>query len=75
MRVIDAHTGREIKEGDTVKLPGSGWYRVLKIKPGLLSASMLAASSNAAMDGRWLPLQVRWTHPDFLFSHVAFAPT
>lgn len=75
MKVIDAHTGQEIKEGTQVTAPDGSWYRAVKIKPGVFSASMLVKSSNPLMNDRWLPLQVRWTHPKFPLQHVAFVPS
>lgn len=50
MRIIDAHTGRDVKVGDVLPIPGhgstpersrrgegaAGWYRVVAMKPGPL---------------------------------------
>jgi hypothetical protein len=85
MKVIDAHTGRELKEGDVVPLPGigsrpdhiiaKGWYRIIKIEPGLMKARVFLESSEPRLHRMWQPLIVRWTHPGFFLQHVAFVPS
>lgn len=86
MKVIDAHSGDEIKVGYTappwrtheldgsVSVDRSGQYTVLSIEPGFFSASMTV---RMLADGstKKLPLMVRWLHPGFLLQHVAFVPS
>lgn len=75
MKVVDAHTGREVTVGDTLPIPGGdGYYKVIAITPGLLTARILLASNHPAFDG-WVPLIVRWTHPSWFLQHVAFIPS
>lgn len=88
VKVIDAHTGRLVKVGDTLPIPGDGstpelsaagigvdgYYKVVAITPGILSAKILLASNHPAYNG-WVPLAVRWTHPRFFLQHVAFIPS
>ena len=74
MKVIDAHTGRELREGDVVRHHDLS-YRVIKIVPGMTSAKMLVESSEPRLHGTWVPLIVRWTHPGFFLQHVAFVPS
>lgn len=76
MKVIDANTGALLREGMTFRNV-MGVIRVVRINPGLTSASMIYDHSP---DGRrWTrrvaPLQVRWTHPSFFLQHVAFLPS
>lgn len=78
MRVIDAHTGIDVREGSTVQLPSPGsFYEVVKIHPGIFRASMDAFITEGGVRRFYsnLPLQVRWTHPGFPLRHVAFVPS
>lgn len=88
MKVIDAHTGRQVKVGDTLPIPGDGstpelsaagigvdgYYKVLAIEPGILTARILLSSNHPAYNG-WVPLTVRWIHPGFFLQHVGFIPS
>jgi hypothetical protein len=73
MRVIDAHSGREVKRGDVLWNGHDRNYQIITIEPGIFSARMRIAYS----DGKqaWIPLQVRWTHPSYFLQYVAFIPS
>lgn len=73
MRVIDAHTGNELKVGHEVWNGHDRTYRVQAIEPGLFSARMQVVDQTGKAS--WIPLQVRWTHPRFFLQHVAFVPS
>lgn len=73
MKVIDAYTGTEVKVGDHVPMPGGGSYVILKVNPGVLSASADVWIGDRQY--RRLPLRVRWLHPAFFGQHVAFVPS
>ena len=42
MRIIDAHTGRDVQVGDTLPIPGGGWYKVVELSPNPLARSLNA---------------------------------
>jgi hypothetical protein len=72
VKVIDANTGRELFAPMRF-VNVMGIVDVDKIVPGLFRAS-----ARIRIDGgpwRWVPLQVRWTHPGFFLQHVAFLPS
>ncbi len=50
------------------------YYEVIAIRPGLFRATMdaLFVEGGQRRVMRNLPLTVRWTHPKYLFKHVAF---
>lgn len=75
MRVIDANSGTELYVGKTFRNV-NGVHEVVEIKPGIFNAKirLITATPNGGLD-RWVPLQVRWLHPSFLFQHVAFVPS
>lgn len=79
MRVIDAHSGREVQVGDTIGIPApdtkNAWFKVMEIERGILRARIRGISNVPTLDNTWLPLQVRWTHPSFFLQHVAFILT
>ena len=76
MKLIDAHTGDAVNLGDRVRLPGGGFYQVINVRTGIFSASMTAlVTEHGSTKGHFeydIPLTVRWTHPNFMFQHVAF---
>jgi hypothetical protein len=83
MKVIDAHTGKEMVLGMTVKHDGVS-RTLLQIEPGILSAraQVLMVYRDHSQPGgpminrdEWVPLQVRWTHPMYFLQHVAFFPS
>ena len=83
MKVIDARTGEQVYEGwksrwDIVTENGTvyqkGWVKVLKIVPGIFSAKALYIT-NEMQKPAWIPLIVRYTHPGFMFQHMAFFPS
>ena len=78
MRIIDANTGTEVKVGMTFANI-NGAHTLLKVKEGLLSAKGLFRSQfdgpRGSVKDIWVPLQVRWTYPGFMFQKVAFIPS
>ncbi len=75
MRVIDARTGKDVHIGETIVYDAEepNWYRILEVKDRLMSVSALMEGNE--IPRQWLPLQIRYTHPGFLFQRVAFVPT
>ena len=79
MLVIDANTGKELKEG-TLFRNVNGLIQVKKIYPGIFEAwidydiwygpALKVGQPSCSI--RAQPLTVRWLHPSFLFRHVAF---
>lgn len=84
MRIIDANTGTEPKVGDTF-VNVVGRHTLLRVREGLLSAKALFRITYAPDERdpllrgrtveRWVPLQVRYTHPSFFLQKVAFIPS
>lgn len=72
MRTIDARTGRDVREGDTLGHDDAA-YRVLTITPGVFQAFMLVERSDGSR--QVVPLVVRWMHPSFFGQHVGFVPS
>ena len=75
MKIIDANTGIEPKIG----VPFSnvnGTFALLEVREGLFSAKGLFRDccKKSPLDV-WVPLQVRYTHPGFMFQKVAFIPS
>jgi len=81
MRVIDARSGQEMAIGERIDYQDGESVTLLEVRPGLLRAEALARTVHRTPEGRlataqaWVPLVVRWTHPRFLFEHVAFFPS
>ena len=85
MRIIDARTGAEVKVGGTVDYgDGDGWT-LLKVDEGIFRASALVRrqrpfvvrhrhGETLATD-HWVPLTVRYLHPNFMFQKVGFFPS
>lgn len=73
MRVIDAHTGRDIHAGDTVTDPDGARITLLEVCPGIRSAWARVRINHGGET--WVPLVVRWTHPMYMMQWVAFLPT
>lgn len=54
---------------------------LLSVEPGLLSAQACILSTYRDQTGKlvtqqsWVPLAVRFTHPNYFLRHVAFIPT
>ena len=50
---------------------------LLEVKSGLLEAHarVRTVSSTGGRAEAWVPLAVRWTHPQFFLQHVAFLPS
>lgn len=73
MRVIDARSGREVRVGDVVDYGRGEWWKLLRVEQqGLWEAQALVDGTHGLQR---VPLAVRWTHPSFLFQHVAFFPS
>jgi hypothetical protein len=71
MKVIDANTGIEVREGmefDNV----DGHIKVIKIHPGIFKAYATLEINGVVQD---VELAVRWTHPSFFLQHIAFIPS
>lgn len=95
MKVIDCRTGRELQEGDVLDLTSPivdfetgeiigetvEIYKIIKIKPGIFKASVIAdveykdRYGNSEKKIKEISLAVRWTHPSFFLQHIAFLPT
>lgn len=92
MKIIDAFTGREVKVGDTVPMPGGGEFRVaeLSLGPlglalnsigyalfgrGLIAPKIRVESADQHLNGQWVPLMVRQSHPKYPGQTVAFIPS
>ena len=76
MLIIDANTGIEPQIGVPFQnITGS--LTLLKVKEGIFSAQGLFKHNcdNAGCEPMWVPLQVRYTHPGFMFRKVAFIPS
>ncbi len=76
MKVIDAMTGAELRIG--VPAPQNpGCVTLLQVRPGLFRASaQLRYAGTGSHDGdRWVPLQVRWAHPQYLLQCVGLVPS
>jgi len=67
MKVIDAHTGIEVKEGMTFENI-NGINRVIKIYP-----CHIEMETNGYITKT--PLVIRWLHPSFLFRKIGFIPS
>lgn len=88
MLVIEARTGKAMHVGDTVSYPGGESITLLEAKPGVLTAQArlrmvhldfsepaLEIAPRYVTREVWVPLQVRWTHPNFFMRWVAFVPS
>ena len=82
MKVIDARSGQHMNPGDIVTYPGGEWLYLERVDAGLFKAQAVihTGENNPAgtrVNGKRqkVPLVVRWTHPGFLFQHVAFLPS
>uniref|UniRef100_A0A6H1ZY63 Uncharacterized protein n=1 Tax=viral metagenome TaxID=1070528 RepID=A0A6H1ZY63_9ZZZZ len=67
MKVIDAHTGIEVKEGMTFENI-NGINKVLKIH-----SCYIEMKTNGYVIKT--PLAIRWLHPSFLFRKIGFIPS
>jgi len=74
MRVIDARTGAEVREGSRLAHEPGWTYEILRIHPGILKASATVRHLESGKVSEQ-PLAVRWTHPSFFLQHVAFVPS
>jgi len=70
--------------GQTVTYPEGTSHTLLQIEPGILTAraQVRGTYQDPSQPGapwvtrdEWVPLQVRWTHPQFFLQHVAFFPS
>ena len=90
MKVIDPRNGIELAVGQTSRYPDGESVMLLDVEPGLLSARarvrLVGRSALYTIDHqtqergmvtieRWVPLRVRWTHPNFFLQHVGFLPS
>lgn len=81
MKVIDVRSGQEMTIGERIDYQDGESVTLLEVRPGLLRAEGKARMVHRTPEGRlsasekWVPLAVRWTHPRFLFEHVAFFPS
>jgi len=74
MRIIDAHTGLDVRVGDVVPggAAGKNWKLVAVRDRSLFD---VYACIQRAGQLSWVQLQVRVMHPKYLFQRVAFVPT
>lgn len=78
MKIIDTRSGSEVQLGQTIYYPGDHWWKLLGIREGLLSAEVFVergAARSRLIQKAWVPLNVRWLHPDFLFEKTGFFPS
>jgi hypothetical protein len=81
LRIIDANSGAELRPGDTFANI-DGLHTLITIDEGLFRSRVLLRTHEVREDypeillgDRWVPLQVRYTHPAFLFQKVGFIPS
>jgi len=69
MKLINTREGGEVRIGDVVD-----GFRLVKVKSGLLSALVLMERVETGAQ-YWVPITVRFLHPDFMFQRVGFLPS
>ena len=77
MRIIDVNTGNEVKVGGTF-YNVNGYHQLLAVDERLFTASATFVSQQTARHAPELvniPLQVRFTHPNFFLQKVGFIPS
>lgn len=87
MKIIDARAGEELRPGKTVSYGRGEKLRVIMVdEQGLFRAKAFVETtyrdfSRADRDPplvkmtQWVPLDVRFMHPRYLFERVAFIPS
>lgn len=74
MRIVDAHTGRDVKVGDRIPDGDGGAWELLRVRDvGFFDVRALVRLANGTE--QWVKLQVRVLHPSYLLQWVAFVPT
>jgi hypothetical protein len=75
VKVIDARSGGVVNVGDVVRYGPDDWWELLTVDEGLFSARARIRSPWTGRGGAWVPLRVRYTHPAFFLTKVAFTGT
>lgn len=82
MKVVDTRSGEELALGQKVSYPDGESVTLLEVEPGVLRARarvrhVYREHVHQRLEVRedWVPLTVRWTHPQFFLQHVAFLPS
>ncbi len=84
MKIIDARSGKVVTPGQVVTYGDGEKLKLLEVDEGLFSARALIETTHRdfgqadrplVSDRQWVQLAVRFTHPAFLFQHVAFIPS
>lgn len=81
MRIIDANSGADVVVGDTFTNI-DGEHTLLAVQAGIFYGKALLRTTTVAGDyptillgERWVPLQIRYLHPNFMFQKVGFIPS
>ena len=81
MKVVDARSGAELVEGQTVRYPDGEWLRLDKVYEGLFESKAMVTTATRDPGGRLLAdtritrLSVRYLHPAFFLRKVGFLET
>ncbi|KKW45851.1 MAG: hypothetical protein UY96_C0013G0008 [Parcubacteria group bacterium GW2011_GWB1_56_8] len=74
MKIINSFDGKKVKIGDNFEVPGYEPHKLVRIRDRFFSAQAFYCGQTA-LNGRWQPLAVRFTHPNFFLQRVLFIPT
>lgn len=73
MKLVDARSGDPVTVGTTVQFRDGFAYRVRHVEEGWFSGRALVENNLEGV--KWVPLKVRYFHPQFMFQKVGFIPT
>ena len=75
--MIDTFSGQEVRIGQVCQDPLGNAWKLLAIQDRLFSVRGLIEFLGPGRAGEtlWLPLEVRFTHPQYFGRRVAFVPT
>lgn len=75
MRVVDAMTGRTLREGDVIPGGDGRGYRFAGVVEEHIFSAKALFVNLARQREEVVPLVVRYMHPSFRFQKIGFVPT